>query len=283
DPELPRDVSEQFIRIAEANALDMNLYDTSGKLIYTTQPRIYGLELISNRLNALAFVHLNHYQRSRYVQQERIGKLSYLTAYASLRNTDYTPVAFLSLPYYSSQRESDKNIGALLNTLINIYALVILVLGLFAVFVANKITAPLFLVQRSLARTKIGKQNEPIFWKRNDEIGSLIKEYNLMIAELEQSAEKLMLSERESAWKEMAKQVAHEIKNPLTPLKLGIQQLERSWKDNDPTFDARFQRFIVSFVEQIDSLTRIATEFSNFAKMPDANIVEIDLMEIIRN
>lgn len=278
-----KDASAQFIEIAEANALDMNLYDTSGQLIYTTQPRIYDLKLISNYLNARAFVHLKHYGRSRYVQEEHIGKLNYLTAYASLRKTDYEPVAFLSLPYYSSQQEFDQSIGVLLNTLINIYALVILVLGLFAVFVANKITAPLLLVQRSLAKTKIGKQNEPIFWKRNDEIGSLIKEYNLMIAELEHSADKLMQSERESAWKEMAKQVAHEIKNPLTPLKLGIQQLERSWKDKDPGFEVRFQRFISSFVEQIDSLTRIATEFSDFAKMPDADFVEIDLMEIIRN
>lgn len=274
---------EQFVELAEAAALDMNLYDTSGKLIYTTQPRIYDLQLISDYLNARAFVHLQHYQRSRYVHEEHIGKLNYLSAYASLRNSDYEPIAFLSLPNYSSRAEFDRNLGGLLNTLINIYALIILTLGLFAVFVANKITAPLLLVQRSLSKTKIGKPNEPIFWKRNDEIGSLIKEYNLMIAELEHSAEKLMQSERESAWKEMAKQVAHEIKNPLTPLKLGIQQLERSWKDKDPGFEERFNRFIVSFVEQIDSLTRIATEFSDFAKMPDTDFVKMDLKEVIRN
>ncbi len=272
---------EKFRVIAESNALDLNLYNTDGQLIYTTQPRIYDLKLISDYINPRALDHLGYYARSQYVQGENIGSLNYITAYTSIRNASYEPMAFLSLPNYMSQQEFDKNIGSLLNTLINIYALVILVLGLFAVFVANKITAPLLLVQRSLAKTKIGKQNEPIFWRRNDEIGSLIREYNLMIAELEQSAQKIMESERESAWKEMAKQVAHEIKNPLTPLKLGMQQLERSWKDRDPEFDQRFKRFNESFIEQIDSLTHIAKEFSDFAKMPDAQFVIFDLMEVL--
>lgn len=278
-----QDDFEKFQAIAESNALDLNIYSTEGQLIYTTQPRIYDLKLISEYINPRALDQLGYYARSQYVQEQNIGSLEYLTAYSSIRNSAYEPIAFLSLPNYMSRQEFDKNIGGLLNTLINIYALVILVLGLFAVFVANRITSPLLLVQRSLAKTKIGKQNEPIFWRRNDEIGSLIREYNLMIAELEQSARTIMESERESAWKEMAKQVAHEIKNPLTPLKLGMQQLERSWKDKDPEFDQRFSRFKESFIEQIDSLTHIAKEFSDFAKMPDAHFVRFDLLEVINH
>jgi len=226
-------------------------------------------------------LHMARYKRSEFIQHEQIGGLNFIAAYAPIRNDEYEPVAFLSLPHYSYQKEFDQNVGLLLNTLVNIYALVILVLGLFAVFVANKITAPLALVQRSLAKTSIGKPNEPIFWKRHDEIGSLIKEYNLMIAALEQSANTIMRSERESAWREMAKQVAHEIKNPLTPLKLGIQQLERSWKEKDPRFDERFARFSESFIEQIDSLSRIASEFSEFAKMPDTQLKEVDVLDIL--
>lgn len=276
-------ISEEFEEIAESNALDLNLFDVSGQLIYSTQRRIYDLKLVSEYMNPRAYQHLSYFGRSQYVHLEEIGDLDYIAGYATIKNTDYSPIAYLSVPYFSSQREFDINIGALLNTLINIYALVILVLGLFAAFVANKITSPLLMVQKSLARTKIGKQNEPIFWKRNDEIGSLIKEYNLMIAELEQSALKIMQSERESAWKEMAKQVAHEIKNPLTPLKLGMQQLERSWKNQDTDFDARFSRFKESFIEQIDSLSHIASEFSDFAKMPDTKIVDFDLLDVINN
>lgn len=280
---IDRDDYEKFQAIAESNALDLNIYNTDGQLIFTTQPRIYDLKLISEYINPMALNQLGYFARSQYVQEQSIGSLEYITAYTSIRNSSYEPIAFLSLPNYMSQQEFDKNSGSLLNTLINIYALVILVLGLFAVFVANRITAPLLLVQRSLAKTKIGKQNEPIFWRRNDEIGSLIREYNLMIAELEQSAQKIMESERESAWKEMAKQIAHEIKNPLTPLKLGMQQLERSWMDKDPEFEGRFQRFKESFIEQIDSLAHIAREFSDFAKMPDAKFIRFDLVEVINH
>src|SRR5690606_9295543 len=272
---------EQFNTIAESVASDLNLYGIDGQLTYSTQPRIYDLRLTSRYVNPKAWLHLARQQRSEFIQHEQIGSLNFIAAYAPIRNDAYEPVAFLSLPHYSYQKEFEQNVGLLLNTLVNIYALVILVLGLCAVFVANKITAPLALVQRSLAKTSIGKQNEPIFWKRHDEIGSLIKEYNLMIAALEQSANTIMRSERESAWREMAKQVAHEIKNPLTPLKLGIQQLERSWREKDPRFDERFEKFSESFIEQIDSLSLIASEFSEFAKMPDTQLKEVDVMDIL--
>lgn len=272
---------EQFNTIAESIASDLNLYGTDGQLIYSTQPRIYDLRLTSRYMSPKAWLHMARYQRSEFIQHEHIGDMNFIAAYAPVRNDAYESVAFLSLPHYGYQKEFDQNVGLLLNTLVNIYALVILVLGLFAVFVANKITAPLALVQRSLAKTSIGKQNEPIFWKRHDEIGSLIKEYNLMIVALEQSANTIMRSERESAWREMAKQVAHEIKNPLTPMKLGIQQLDRSWKEKDPRFDERFLRFSESFIEQIDSLSRIASEFSEFAKMPDTQLKEVDMLDII--
>ena len=272
---------EQFNTVAESVASDLNLYDTNGQLIYSTQPRIYDLRLLSRYMHPRAWVHMAGHQRSEFLQHEHIGGLNFIAAYAPIRNDEYDAVAYLSLPHYSYRKEFDKNVGLLLNTLINIYALVILVLGLFAVFVANKITAPLALVQRSLAKTSIGQPNEPIFWKRHDEIGSLIKEYNLMIVALEQSANTIMRSERESAWREMAKQVAHEIKNPLTPLKLGIQQLERSWKEKDPRFEERFEKFSQSFIEQIDSLSLIASEFSEFAKMPDTQLKEVDVMDIL--
>ncbi|WP_262246460.1 sensor histidine kinase [Parapedobacter soli] len=272
---------EQFNTIAESIAADLNLYDTDGQLIYSTQPRIYDLRLLSRYMQPHAWLHMARYQRSEFLQHEHIGGLNFIAAYAPIRNDEYEAVAFLSLPHYSYRKEFDQNVGLLLNTLINIYALVIVVLGLFAVFVANKITAPLALVQRSLAKTSIGKPNEPIFWKRHDEIGSLIKEYNLMIVALEQSANTIMRSERESAWREMAKQVAHEIKNPLTPLKLGIQQLERSWREKDPRFEERFEKFSESFIEQIDSLSHIASEFSEFAKMPDTQLREVDILDIL--
>lgn len=275
------EIESDLYNTANSNAADISLYKLDGTLFYTTQSKIYDLGLTSRYMNAKAWMHMSRFERSEYFQKEKIGNMEYAVAYAPIKNDQDETIAYLSLPYFSNEKDFAERIGMLLNTLINIYALVIVALGLFAVFIANRITSPLTLVQRSLAKTSIGKPNEPIFWKRNDEIGSLIREYNNMIAALEVSANKIAQSERETAWREMAKQVAHEIKNPLTPLKLGVQLLERSWKENDPNFDQKFKRFSKSFIEQIDSLSTIASEFSNFARMPDTQLEDVDIVDVI--
>ena len=272
---------ETLHAFANINATDLNLYELNGELLFTTQPNIYDYGFINRRMNALAYTFINKYQRSEYLNHEEIGRMNYIAAYKPIRNTRNETIAYLSLPYYSNEQEYDIRIGSYLNTLINVYALVLVVIAFFAIFLANEITYPLTLVGQSLSEIKIGSKNEPIEWKSNDEIGGLIKEYNNMIVALEDSAQKLARSERESAWREMAKQVAHEIKNPLTPLKLGVQLLEKSWKEKDPNFDKKFEKFSKSFIEQIESLSLIASEFSNFAKMPDTPFENINLPEII--
>ncbi len=270
-----------FNTYADVNGADLNLFDLQGKLIHSTQPKIYENGLIARRMNSLSYLYLNRLQKSEYINTERIGDLSFLAAYVPLKNSKNEPIAYLGLPYFANEKDYEDRIGLFLNALINIYALVFVAIGFFAVFVANRITSPLTMVQKSLSETKIGRKNEPILWKRNDEIGSLIKEYNTMIAALEESASKLARSERETAWREMAKQVAHEIKNPLTPLKLGVQLLDKSWKEKDPKFDAKFEKFSRSFIEQIDSLSHIASEFSNFAKMPEIILQNVELKGVI--
>jgi len=266
---------------AEINATDLNLYDVNGEVIFSTQPNIYDYGFITPLMNAQAFVFLNKYQRSEFLSHEVIGKMGYISAYKPIRNKNNETVAYLALPYYSNEQDYDLRVGSYLNTLINVYALVLVVIALFAIFLANEITYPLTLVGQSLGQIQIGVKNAPIQWKSNDEIGGLIQEYNNMIAALEESAQKLARSERESAWREMAKQVAHEIKNPLTPLKLGVQLLDKSWREKDPNFDKKFEKFSKSFIEQIESLALIASEFSNFAKMPDTPFENINITEII--
>jgi len=130
---------------------------------------------------------------------------------------------------------------------------------------------------------KLGKQNEKIEWMQNDEIGSLVIEYNRMVDELAKSADLLAKSERESAWREMAKQIAHEIKNPLTPMKLSVQYLQKAWEEKAPDWEQRLKRFTQTLVEQIESLSSIASEFSDFAKMPKSNFEKIDLTKTIEN
>lgn len=271
-----------FNQFADINSAYLNLYDTEGNLLFTSLPKMYDYGILGTKIAPQAYIYLKQLQRSEYSNPlESIGDFTYSSAYAPIRNAQNQTVAYIGLPYYGNEADYQSKIGLFINTLINIYALVFVAIGILAVFLANQITSPLTFIQESIMKTKLGQKNQPIVWSRHDEIGSLIKEYNKMIAALEESAVKLAKSERESAWREMAKQVAHEIKNPLTPLKLGVQLLEKSWKEKDPNFELKFQRFYKSFVEQIDSLATIASEFSNFAKMPDTKLEKLLLIPII--
>ncbi len=276
------ETKSEFSQFADVNSSYLNLFDTNGNLWLTSLPKMYDLGIIGRKMGSKAYIELKLKQRSEYLNTaEKIGTFKYAAAYAPIRNAQNQTIAYIGLPYYSNEADYQAKIGLFINTLINIYALVFVLIGVLAVFLANQITNPLTFIQESIGKTKLGQRNQPIVWHRQDEIGSLIKEYNKMIAALEISATKLARSERESAWREMAKQVAHEIKNPLTPLKLGVQLLEKSWKEQDPNFEKKFASFNKSFIEQIDSLATIASEFSNFAKMPDTKLEELLLLPII--
>jgi two-component system nitrogen regulation sensor histidine kinase NtrY len=271
-----------FNQFADMNASYLNLFNVKGDLLFSSLPNIYENGLIGNKMASNAYLYLHELQRSEYVNpEEKIGEFTYSSAYAPIRDVQNRTVAYIGLPYYGNESDYQSKIGLFVNTLINIYALVFVAIGILAVFLANQITNPLTFIQESIRKTKLGQINKPILWSRHDEIGALIKEYNKMIAALEESARKLARSEREHAWREMAKQIAHEIKNPLTPLKLGVQLLEKSWREQDPNFEKKFERFNKSFVEQIDSLSTIASEFSNFAKMPDTKLEKLQVLPII--
>jgi two-component system, NtrC family, nitrogen regulation sensor histidine kinase NtrY len=270
-----------FDELASTYSTDLVLYNQKGIPLITTQPRIYEDGLQPRRMNAKAFINLTKLKKSEFTNEEVIGELRYKAVYAPLRNSKNVTVAYLQLPYFSNEADYNARMVSLLNIMINVYALIFIVIGLFAVIIARQITAPLSFIQLNLGKIIYGRKNEPIKWERDDEIGALVNEYNKMIAALENSAQKLAQSERESAWREMAKQVAHEIKNPLTPLKLGLQLLEKSWKDKDPKFDQKFERFSKSFVEQIESLSSIASEFSSFARMPDTHLERINIFDML--
>ena len=272
----------EFNRFADVNAPFLNLYDVNGNIYITSLPKMYEYGILSTKINPKAFVNMHTNQKSVFINTaEKIGDFTYAAGYAPIRNVQNQTIAYIGIPYYSNEADYQEKIGLFINTLINIYALVFVLIGVLAVFLANQITHPLTFIQASIKKTKLGQRNQPIIWHRQDEIGSMIKEYNKMLTALEKSAIKLARSERESAWREMAKQVAHEIKNPLTPLKLGVQLLEKSWKEKDPNFEKKFASFNKSFIEQIDSLATIASEFSNFAKMPDTKLENLAIVPVI--
>ncbi|MGQ0827619.1 MAG: ATP-binding protein [Bacteroidota bacterium] len=262
---------------------DINLYDTQGNLYASSRSKVFDEGLTSKKMNPEAFLQLAIFGKTGFIHDERIGKLEYLSAYIPFKNKEGKLLAYLNLPYFAKQSELEKEISGFLVALINIYVLLFALSIITAIFISNYVTKPLKLIQDKLSKIKLGKTNEPIDWKDEDEIGNLVREYNRMILELSNSAELLAKSERESAWREMAKQVAHEIKNPLTPMKLSVQHLQRTWKDNAPDMDQKMERLTQTIIEQIETLSSIATEFSNFAKMPKTHLEKIDIQEILLN
>ena len=261
---------------------DFNLYDRNGKLFFTTQPGIYNHHLISSYLNPTAFIDLNVIKKNETLIKEQIIDFNYESTYGSIKDANYKTIAYLGVPYFNYQDIENENTNILLKTILNIYTVIIIIFAFLAVYISNKITEPLQLIRRKLSQTDISSNhNESLYWEKDDEIGLLVKEYNQMIVKLEEHALQLRHAERESVWREMAQQVAHEIKNPLTPMKLGIQQLNRSFKDNDSRFPERFEKVSNSFIEQIETLSRIASEFSAFAKLPEAKFLKINIIEKI--
>ncbi len=283
ESEITDEMNYTFSKLAGTLSIDFNIYSGNGMLIYSTQPKIYEQGLVARTMNMNALYNLSELNKSFYIQVEEIGSLRFLSAYEPVRNNNYQTVGYVNLPYFARQDELKKDISAFLVALINIYVLLFAFSVFITFIISNRITKPLQIIQQRLGKIKLGKSNELIDWDHDDEIGALVKEYNRMVEELSESAELLARSERESAWREMAKQVAHEIKNPLTPMKLSVQHLQRAWKDQSPNVDQIMQRFSQTLIEQIDTLSNIATEFSNFAKMPKANNETVDVAQILKS
>ena len=259
--------------------IDINLYDVKGSLLASSRSQILDKGLMGNKMNLEAYRELIVNKSGKFIHKETIGELTYYSAYVPFRNEDKELLAYLNLPYFTKQSALRKEIYTIVVAVVNIYFFLILISVIVAIFVSNKITKPLQLIQERFRAIDLGKKNEPIFYSSNDEIGGLIKEYNRMVSELSENAEILAKSEREYAWREMAKQIAHEIKNPLTPMKLSVQYLQKAWKEDIPDFDIRLNKFTNSLISQINNLSKIATEFSNFAKMPRARAEEVNIFK----
>jgi two-component system, NtrC family, nitrogen regulation sensor histidine kinase NtrY len=206
---------------------------------------------------------------------------NYTLAYWYFNDSKGKPMLIANVVYEKSY-DRISELKSFLREISTGYIVLFILAALFAFLLSKNITRPLDIITRRLRKTKLGQYNEPIEWQGKDEVGELVVEYNRMLAQLESSAMKLAQNERESAWREMAQQVAHEIKNPLTPMKLRMQQLERTWREDPQSFDARIKSFSESMIEQIDALTRIANEFSNFAKMPKPSLEPVNMLEILQ-
>jgi two-component system nitrogen regulation sensor histidine kinase NtrY len=279
DPEMLHSILRKFSLVFFS---DINLYDESGGLIATSRPEVFDKNLLSPMVNPHAYKAIFTDNELSYITEEKIGDIKYYSSYVPLNLDNIYPIGILNLPYFARQNEYTLSYYIMLSYLINIYVILGILTTIMAVIFARYLTKPLVLLKDSISSIRIDQQNERIQWKSDDEIGILIHEYNRMVHKLEQSAELLIRSERESAWREIAKQIAHEIKNPLTPMKLNVQYLEKAFNSNDPDFSSKLKQVSNSLITQIDTLNNVAEMFSDFAKNTVRTNEKTDLKKIIK-
>jgi signal transduction histidine kinase len=270
-------------QLSKNHRVDLNIYDLQGKLLSTSENWIYTAEIFSKWMNYFALNNFEQQKITQLILNEEVEGTSYLSAYAHILNNQNKPIAYINIPLFPSKLDINKQISSILVNFINSYFF-ILMLGIFVAYLISiRITNPIRDLTAKLARTEINAKNELLEYTRNDEIGTLVKQYNLMVEQLQVSIQKLADSEREYAWREMAQQVAHEIKNPLTPMKLSLQYLQRSSKTDAPeVLQQKYLKTSEMLIKQIDALSNMASEFSNFAKLPDLQLEPIDLSKLLQ-
>jgi two-component system, NtrC family, nitrogen regulation sensor histidine kinase NtrY len=280
--QMPREDLDKIVNnVAEIHNADINLYDLKGSLIVSSNPFIYTKGMLSDQMNPLAFYYMNRLNSVEFFNQEKMGDIGFQSIYCPLRLEGGSASAFLNIPSFNTEDELHDEISRFLVTIINLNVFIFLIAGTIAVFLTNRITTSFSLISEKMQEVNLSKTNEVIVWKKNDEIGGLIREYNKMVAKLVDSAAALAKSEREGAWREMARQVAHEIKNPLTPMKLSIQYLQKANAGGVANLKELTSSVAKTLVEQIDHLSKIASDFSQFAHIGNPRNEVMDLHELL--
>jgi len=278
------DLSESVYKIAKIADLDMNVFRSNGRLVASSLFQIYQNEILSQNINPEAYSKIIEELESPFVLEEQVGLLKYKNVYVGIRSYETGAIiGILSLPFFASQKDLEHNIIEVLSNILNIFTSVFIVFLFVSFFVSRGLTFPLQLITQKIKRTSLASYNEPLSWNSDDEIGLMVAEYNRMLLNLEESKKALAKSEKESAWREMARQVAHEIKNPLTPMKLTLQHMKRVIDgDSDEKKEDKKLKQIHTLLEQIEILSDIATSFSDFARMPEPKTEQLDVSQLLK-
>ncbi|WP_373399762.1 ATP-binding protein [Algoriphagus halophilus] len=261
-------MNEEVNNLANTIASDLHIYTGEGKLQASNRPNIFDKKILSNWINPVAISEIEEKNQSRFLAEEKIGKLIYKSVYLSIPSTNsQSNLGILAVPFFESEAELNSLISDVLSNIFNAFVVIFILFLIVSYFVSKNLTFPFKLLTQKLKTTNL-ENNEPMYWGSKDEIGLLVNEYNNMLFKLESSKKVLASTEKESAWREMAKQVAHEIKNPLTPMKLTLQHLLRLQSAGQLDDHERLKKSLETLIHQVDALSGIASSFSTFAKMP---------------
>ena len=280
---LPKIFQDKIYEIASVHKLTISMYDMHGRLLKSSIPYNFDnaeeIPLSQKTLKNLA-INSNH----RTVKDTIIDTIKHQSSFTYINDSRFKRIGILELRIAQDNSDQKRELEEFLSRMTLVYGLMLILAIVFAYFLSSYITRSIKTIAEKIKETRLNQRNEKIMLQAaSSEIIALVKSYNNMIDQLEESAIKLAKSEREEAWKEMAKQVAHEIKNPLTPMRLTVQSFERKFNPNDPNIKEKVAEYSLTLIQQIDVMSSIASAFSDFAKMPKQNREKLNVHDVIKH
>lgn len=280
---LPLIFKDKIFELSTIHNIQINIYDLKGNLLITSKGNFI-VDKINNEVispNILKIIETT--STKRFIDLRIIDGITYRSTYNYVKDNQFKPLGILSMPIAEETSFYDAQVNSFLLLFAQIYVFVIILAIILAFILSSYITKTIQLISERIQKTNINRRNEKIkVESASYEIEALINSYNQMVDKLEESAEKLAQSQRELAWREMAKQVAHEIKNPLTPMKLTVQSFQRKFNPEDPAVNEKIKDFCDTMVQQIDTMSSVASAFSNFASMPAQQNTTLNIVKVVQ-
>jgi len=272
---------DKIHELSDIHNLEINIYSLDGKLLKSSKSN-FSIDPVAPPIPKYIIKLVQSSIEKRYVDIKNIDGKKKRSSYSLIKDDKFKPLGILNLPYVEDDSYYQTELQNFLIRLAQVYSFMLLVAFAVAYFLSSYITKSLKTISDKLSETSLNQKNEKIVLEANSkEINLLIKAYNAMVDELEESALKLAQSEREEAWQEMAKQVAHEIKNPLTPMRLTVQSFQRKFDPNDPNLKQKLNDYSETLIQQIDTMSSVASAFSNFASMPAQQNETLNVVDVV--
>ena len=279
---LPLIFKDEIYRLADIHSLAINIYSLDGKLLKSSKAS-FTVDTILPPIPNYILKLVQSSMDKRYVDVKTADGIKFRSSYAQIKDTKFKPLGILNLPYIPDDGFYEKELRNFLIRLGQVYSIMLIVAFILAYFLSSYITQFLKSITDKITETRFNQKNEKIELEDSSkEIALLVHAYNSMVEELEESASKLAQSEREQAWREMAKQVAHEIKNPLTPMRLTVQSFQRKFDPNDPEVKQKMTDYSNTLIQQIDTMSSVASAFSNFASMPAQQNETLNVVNVVQ-
>ncbi|MCZ8144535.1 sensor histidine kinase [Flavobacterium sp.] len=278
---LPLIFKDKIHELSDIHSVEINIYSLKGNLLKSSKAS-FAVDSISPPIPKYILKLVQSSIEKRYVDIKNMDGLKIRSSFTQIKDDRFKPLGILNLPYVEDDSIYENEIQNFLVRLSQVYFFMLIIAFALAYFLSSYITQSLKTISDKINETSLNQKNEKIMIEDNSrEINSLIKAYNAMVDKLEESASMLAQSEREQAWREMAKQVAHEIKNPLTPMRLTVQSFQRKFDENDPNLRQKLNDYTKTLIQQIDTMTAVASAFSNFASMPAQQNETLNVVEVV--